>query len=406
MSDVQAESTSPVLKAPATQPAWLVLADGTAFRGIAFGARATAEGEVVFNTSMTGYPELLTDPSYRRQILTLTYPEIGNYGVCRRDVESDRLQPAALVVRALSPVVSNWRSEVDLSTWLQHAGIPGIAGIDTRALVRRLREGGTVMGIVSTEPTADLRSLRERARALPGMAGCELISQVTCERPTPFAEGLVDDSGSPIAPLSPPLRHVVAYDFGIKRNMARLLVHHGCKVTIVPASTTAEQVRALQPDGVLLSNGPGDPSTVPHVVEAVRALLGRIPIFGICMGHQILGQALGASTYKTSFGHRGGNQPVIIEASEDDPKLHGRVLITSQNHGFAVKPGELQSAKPSERNLSDDTNEGIDARERWAFSVQYHPEAAPGPHDADIHFQRFIRMMDAFKASTTTRASA
>lgn len=383
-----------VSRAPAQRNAWLVLADGTAFQGTGFGAATSIEGEVVFNTSMTGYPELLTDPSYRRQILTLTYPEIGNYGVTRRDFESDRVQAAGLVVRALSPVVSSWRSDLDLSAFLQEAGIPGIAGIDTRALVRRLRDGGTVMGVLSNEPNADVAVLRARARGLPGMAGCELISQVTCAAPTPFTEGMVDDAGAPLAPLAPPRHHVVAYDFGIKKNMARLLVHHGCTVTLVPASTTAAQVRALKPDGVLLSNGPGDPSTVPHVVQAVRELLGQVPVFGICMGHQILGQALGASTFKTAFGHRGGNQPVIL----DDGPQRGRVLITSQNHGFCVKHGELENAAASERNLSDETNEGIDCPAQGAFSVQYHPEAAPGPHDAGIHFERFMHMMDAHRA--------
>ena len=378
--------------------AWLVLADGTAFSGTGFGARATVEGEVVFNTSMTGYPELLTDPSYRRQILTLTYPEIGNYGVCRRDAESERVQPAALVVRALSPVVSNWRSDVDLSSYLRDAGVPGIAGLDTRALVRRLREGGTVMGVVSTDDSADLRALRERAAALPGMAGCELISQVTCKAPWEFKDGVLDDAGHPL-PRPAPTRHVVAYDFGIKHNMARMLVQRGCRVTLVPADTTADAVLALKPDGVLLSNGPGDPSTVPHVVAAVGALLGRVPIFGICMGHQILGQALGASTYKTPYGHRGGNQPVLLELGDPPRAPAGRVLITSQNHGFAVKPGELKVGRESEKNVSDGTNEGLDAREQHAFSVQYHPEAAPGPHDADVHFDRFIVMMDAFRAA-------
>jgi carbamoyl-phosphate synthase small subunit len=373
--------------------AWLVLADGTAFRGVAFGATATVEGEVVFNTSMTGYPELLTDPSYRRQLLTLTYPEIGNYGVTHRDAESDRIQVAGLVVRRLSPIVSNWRSDVDLSAALKDAGVPGIEGIDTRALVRRLRDRGTTMGILSTDPAVDVRELRERVRALPGMAGCELISQVTTKAPYDFKEGFVDDEGKPI-PVDPKAIpfHVVAYDFGIKKNMARHLVQRGCKVTIVPADMTSEQVRALKPDGVLLSNGPGDPSTVPHIVQAVRELLGTVPIFGICMGHQILGQALGASTYKTPFGHRGGNQPVILEETR-------RVLITSQNHGFAVKPEELQLSKASERNLSDETNEGIEAPDKWAFAVQYHPEAAPGPHDASLHFDRFVEMMKAFKAT-------
>jgi carbamoyl-phosphate synthase small subunit len=375
-----------------TTTAWLVLEDGTAFSGVAFGASTTAEGEVVFNTSMSGYPELLTDPSYKRQLLTLTVPEVGNYGVCDRDFESEGIQAAGLVVRHLSERVSNWRSDRDLSSWMKDAGIPGIAGIDTRALVLKLREGGTKVGLVSTDGTP-LSELRARAKALPGMAGCELISVVTCKAPYEFTEGLVDDAGHPL--LAAPQRfHVVAFDFGMKKNMARLLVHKGCKVTVVPAATTAAEVKALRPDGVLLSNGPGDPSTVPHIVDAVRTLLGDTPIFGICMGHQLLGQALGSSTYKTPFGHRGGNQPVLTDAVVNKQGERSRVLITSQNHGFAVKPEHLPPpARANETNLSDGTNEGVDARERWAFSVQYHPEAAPGPHDAELHFDRFIEMM-------------
>jgi carbamoyl-phosphate synthase small subunit len=226
------------------------------------------------------------------------------------------------------------------------------------------------------------------------MAGCELISVVTCKKPYAFTEGLVDDAGHPV-PSAPERFHVVAYDFGMKKNMARLLVHRGCRVTVVPASTTADAVRALRPDGVLLSNGPGDPSTVPHVVDAVRSLLGEIPIFGICMGHQILGQALGSSTYKTPFGHRGGNQPVLTDAVVNKQGTRSRVLITSQNHGFAVRPEDLPPpARANETNLSDGTNEGVDAASRMAFSVQYHPEAAPGPHDAAIHFDRFLSMME------------
>ncbi|MDP2344612.1 MAG: glutamine-hydrolyzing carbamoyl-phosphate synthase small subunit [Deltaproteobacteria bacterium] len=372
--------------------AWLVLADGTAFSGTAFGGTTTTEGEVVFNTSMSGYPELLTDPSYRCQLLTLTVPEVGNYGVCNRDFESAGIQASGLIVRHLSTMVSNWRSDRDLSSWLASAGVPGIEGIDTRALVRRLREGGTKTGLLSTDGTP-VAELRKRAAAARGMEGRELISEVTCPAPYAFTEGLVDDAGVPIAGR-PPKHHVVAFDFGMKKNMARMLVHRGCKVTVVPASTTAEQVRALAPDGVLLSNGPGDPSTVPHVVDAVRALLGTVPVFGICMGHQILGQALGASTYKTAYGHRGGNQPVSTDVVAG---VASRVLITSQNHGFAVKPGGLAApARANETNLSDGTNEGLDAPEKWCFSVQYHPEAAPGPHDADIHFDRFMQMMDKF----------
>lgn len=383
-----------------TSTALLVLADGTAFRGTAFGARTTVEGEVVFNTSMSGYPELLTDPSYRRQILTLTVPEVGNYGVCERDGESERIQAAGLVVRNLSDVVSNWRSDVDLSTWLAGQGVPGIADIDTRALVRLLREGGTKVGLLSTDGTP-LDALRRRARELPGMAGCELISQVTCPAPYAFTEGLVDDAGAPLPP-APTKHHVVAFDFGMKKNMARLLVHKGCRVTVVPATTSAEAVFGLRPDGVLLSNGPGDPSTVPHIVKEIRDLVGQVPVFGICMGHQLLSQAFGGETYKTAYGHRGGNQPVMTDAVAG-----GRVLITSQNHGFAVREASLpESVKANEHNVSDGSNEGMDARSRYAFSVQYHPEAAPGPHDAELHFDRFIAMMDAFAASRSSSSPA
>ncbi|HEY1100189.1 MAG TPA: glutamine-hydrolyzing carbamoyl-phosphate synthase small subunit [Myxococcota bacterium] len=374
-------------------PAWLVLDDGTAFQGEAFGATTTIDGEVVFNTSMSGYPELLTDPSYRRQLLTLTVPEVGNYGVCDRDFESDRIQAAGLVVRRLSQVVSNWRSDRDLSSWMRSENVPGIAGIDTRALVRRLRDGGTRIGLLSTDGTP-LAELRARVKTLPGMAGCELISQVTTPARYEFTDGLLDDAGAPI-PSAPQRHHVVALDFGMKKNMARLLVHKGCKVTVVPSSTSANDIRALAPDGLLLTNGPGDPSTVPEVVAAVRDLVGTLPVFGICMGHQVLGQALGASTYKMPFGHRGGNQPVSTDVVDG---AAARVLITSQNHGFAVRPGELKDgARANETNLSDGTNEGLDNSARWAFSVQYHPEAAPGPHDAELHFDRFVAMMDRFK---------
>lgn len=372
-----------------SERALLVLADGTVFEGRPFGHRGEAPGEVVFNTSMTGYAELLTDPSYRRQIVTLTYPEIGNYGVCPRDAESGGIQVAGLVVRALTPVVSNWRAELDLDAWLKQAGVPGIAGIDTRALVRHIRDAGAMMGILSTEPDADERALYERARALPGMEGCALIDEVTCNKPYAFTEGLIDDAGRPIEPLAPPRLHVVAIDLGMKRTMGRLLVHHGCRVTVMPSQTTAEEVLAKEPDGVLLTNGPGDPATATGVVETVRGLLGKVPIFGICMGHQILSQALGASTFKTRFGHRGSNQPV---RGPD-----GRVLITSQNHGFAIDPKTLEGAELSHENLSDGTNEGISASEKLAFSVRYHPEAAPGPHDAMPHFATFVETMERFR---------
>lgn len=374
-----------------SQDAWLVLADGTAFSGWAFGFRGETSGEVVFNTSLTGYPELLTDPSYRRQIITLTNPEIGNYGVALVDSESGGIQAAGLVVRNLSPIVSNWRSDVDLDRWLQDAKVPGIRGIDTRALVRHIRDQGAMMGILSTTGDADPVELAARARALPGMAGCALIDDVTCAAPYVFAEGLVDASGHAIPPLRAAQFHVVAVDLGMKRNMGRLLVHHGCRVTVVPAHTSAEEIMALSPDGVFFSNGPGDPSTATHAIASLQALLGHIPVFGICMGHQVLGQALGAHTYKTPFGHRGGNQPV--------KGPDGRILITSQNHGFAVAPDALDAmSEASHENLSDGTNEGVCSEARWAFGVQYHPEAAPGPHDAVVHFQEFVDLMERFQA--------
>lgn len=367
-------------------PAHLILADGLVFTGTSFGAETEMEGEVVFNTSMTGYPELLTDPSYHRQILVLTYPEIGNYGVSLSDVESTKIQAAGLVVRALSSA-SNWRSNVELPNWLASAGVPGIFGIDTRALVRHLRDAGSMMGLIHTGYNPDIKSLVERAAALPGMGGANLTPDITCKSVYTYTEGLLDDDGEPLSPLRPPERHVVVVDLGIKLSILRLLVHHGCRVSIVPSHTSYQDIIDLKPDGVFLSNGPGDPSTQVELVDTVRALLGKVPIFGICMGHQILAQALGATTYKTTFGHRGGNQPVINE--------DGRVWITSQNHGFAVDAaGLLPPGRATGTNVSDRTNEGVDVDEARAFSVQYHPEAAPGPHDARGCFEKFYLVME------------
>lgn len=386
----------------ASDAAWLVLADGTTFSGRAFGYRGISDGEVVFNTAMSGYPELLTDPSYRRQILSLTVSEVGNYGVAPQDFESTHIQAAGLVVRSLSPVVSNWRSERSLDAWLKAEKIPAIFGVDTRALVLHLRSRGSMMGIIASGDEAislGLDVLRTRAQQLAGMQGCNLVDVVSCKEPYVWTEGLSHDDGTMRAPLAAPTFHVVVFDFGVKRNMLRLLVHHGCRVTVVPAHTTAEQVKAINPDGILLSNGPGDPATAGAIVAQVKELLGTLPVFGICMGHQILSQALGRSTYKTLFGHRGGNQPVLTSS--------GTVSITSQNHGFAVDDQISQThdanttiLQPNalETNLSDGTNEGLFWESHNAFSVQYHPEAAPGPRDAAPHFAHFVDMMRRHRA--------
>ncbi len=363
-------------------PALLALADGRTFRGRAFGARGTASGEVVFNTSMTGYQEILTDPSYRGQIVVMTCPEIGNVGVNPDDLESDRIQVAGFVVRSLSPVVSSWRAEGTLDAWLAEAGIVGIEGVDTRALTRHIRTDGAAPGVLAS-PIAkgDEESVIAAAKDVQPMDGQDLVREVTC------AASYTWDSPAwrEAAPGGGP--YVVAYDFGIKRNILRRLVSLGCTVKVVPATTTAAEVMALAPDGIFLSNGPGDPAAVNYAIDAVQELLGQRPMFGICLGHQILSLALGATTYKLKFGHRGGNQPVRDEAS-------GRVEITSQNHGFAVDAESLEALEPpvdlTHINLSDGTCEGLACPERKAFSVQYHPEASPGPHDAWPHFERFM----------------
>ncbi len=376
------------------EPARLLLEDGTVFEGYAFGARGATGGEVVFNTSMTGYQEILTDPSYCRQIVTMTYPHIGNYGVCANDLESGRVQVAGFIVRDPCPRASNWRSEGDLEPWLVENGVVGLCGIDTRALVRRIRVQGAMRGaILSGEaPRSDLET---RLLAEPSMEGRDLVAEVTCEAPYAWTDGthrLEGEGpllGAPARPSTP--YRVVAYDFGVKRNILRLLVDHGCDVTVVPASTTADEALALDPDGVFLSNGPGDPAAVGYAVDTVRSLVGKRPVFGICLGHQIASQALGARTYKLKFGHRGANQPVKDLAT-------GRVEITSQNHGFAVDAENLgEGAEVSHVNLNDGTVEGLVHRGQPLFTVQYHPEASPGPHDASYLFERFTQLMDAHR---------
>jgi carbamoyl-phosphate synthase small subunit len=379
----------------------LALADGTIFHGTAFGARVTSVGEVCFNTSMTGYQEILTDPSYRGQIVTMTYPQIGNYGVNTVDVESWRPHAAGLVVRELSPVVSNWRADQDLASYLAENGIPGITGIDTRALVRKLRVQGAMPGTLSTEDITDAEAVA-RARAWGSMEGRDYVSEVT--HPAPFAWD-ADDSLSPAFrlvqgsvphpfpraaryPLPAADIPIVAYDFGIKYNILRRLRQKGFRVQVVPAHTKAADVLAYKPAGIFLSNGPGDPAALGGIVREVTSLVDSgIPMFGICLGHQILGQALGGKTFKLKFGHRGGNQPVKDLES-------GRVEITSQNHGFAVDPASLPSNVAVNRiNLNDQTVEGLRHRSKPVFCVQYHPEASPGPHDSTPLFDEFRELI-------------
>ncbi len=379
-----------------TRIAKLALKDGTVYTGRAFGAEGETYGEVVFNTSMTGYQEILTDPSYNGQIVTMTYPHIGNYGINREDVESRKIWLRGFVVRELCRYPSNHRSELSLEDYLAQHGIIGIEGVDTRSLVRRIRIHGAMTGVLSTVDLDD-QSLVEKARRSPDIVGLDLVRDVVPERQqrwdeglsplirnqwTPGYEQLTQDEPPPDGP------HVVAIDFGMKWNIARHLRQVGCRVTVVPGTATAEDVLALKPDGVFLSNGPGDPEPVRYAVETIRRLLGKVPIFGICLGHQLLGLACGAKTFKLKFGHRGANQPVLNYQTN-------RVEITSQNHGFALDADSLPSSlEVTHINLNDHTIEGIRHRELPAFSVQYHPEASAGPHDAHYLFGVFRRMLD------------
>jgi carbamoyl-phosphate synthase small subunit len=374
---------------PQDDRATLALEDGRIFRGRPAGALTRRGGEVVFNTSLTGYQEVFTDPSYAGQMVCLTYPHIGNVGANLDDEESARPYIEGLVVREFSSLASNWRSAETAQQYLERHNVPVIWDIDTRALVRHIRQVGALRGIIATDGTPPER-LVEEARALPSMAGLELAGRVTCERPYPWREGSIDlaRSGAPPLAEGEAQFRVVAYDFGIKRNIVRLLVDHGCDVTVVPAGTSAEDVLGMKPDGVFLSNGPGDPEPVTYAVEAIRKLTGRVPIFGICLGHQLCGLALGGRTFKLKFGHHGSNHPV-------KDLLTGKVEITAQNHGFAVDPESFASSEVeiTHVNLNDCTNEGIRHRSLPLFSVQYHPEASPGPHDARYLFGRFVGMM-------------
>jgi carbamoyl-phosphate synthase small subunit len=363
--------------------AWLVLADGTVFEGVPYGARGATTGEVVFTTTMTGYQEVLTDPSYCGQIVTMTAPQIGNVGVNREDTEAvgDAPRVAGFVVRDASPIASSWRAEETLDAYLARYGVVGISGVDTRKLTRHLRDHGSQNGAIGVEsPEALLR----RARAAPDMNGLDLVQRVTPKERYGWTEGRGVWATSP--PRAPEY-NVVVFDYGIKRNILRCLVDSGCKLTVVPASTGAADVLALRPDGIFLSNGPGDPAAVAYAVETLKGLVGKTPIFGICLGHQLLALALGAKTYKLKFGHRGANQPVKDLAT-------GRVEITTQNHGFCVDLSTLPSGTSSTHvHLNDGTSEGLSIPSLRAFSVQYHPEAAAGPHDSLYMFDRFVESM-------------
>jgi carbamoyl-phosphate synthase small subunit len=375
--------------------ATLLLEDGTVIEGQAFGAETDAVFELVFNTSMTGYQEILTDPSYRGQGVMFTVSHIGNVGINLEDDESTKPQVSAAVIRSLSPIVSNWRSALSLSEWLRQAGVPGISGVDTRWLTRKLRDGGTQKAALSTKGTCATELLK-MAREWPGLEGRDMVKEVTCEETYHWQ----DDAGSKWVAendnsvldnrVSNNQYRIVAYDFGIKENILRHLSSYGAKVTVVPADTTADEVLALRPDGVFLSNGPGDPAGLPYAVEAVSGLIeSGVPIFGICLGHQLIGRALGADTHKLKFGHHGGNHPVQKLSS-------GEVLITAQNHNYCVTEGDLNedNVEITYKSLNDGSLEGLRMKNRPVFSVQFHPEAAPGPHDAHDIFGEFFSMMN------------
>ena len=373
-------------------PAVLALEDGTVFEGSSFGAPVERTGEVVFNTAITGYQEVFTDPSYSGQIVVLTYPQVGNYGSNDGDNESAKPHIEGLVVREFSPLSSNWRADETAQQFLTNSGVPVISEIDTRRLVRHLRSRGVMRGVLwaGSTPRPDSQTLVERARNSPSMAGLDLATRVSTPQSYDWNHGIVRASPSDREGADAGIRHhVVAYDFGIKRNILRRLVHSGCRVTVVPAGTTADDVLGLKPDGVFLSNGPGDPEPLDYQAQQIRKLVGKTPIFGICLGHQILGLALGGKTYKLKFGHRGANHPVLNQ-------ITNKVEITSHNHGFAVDADSLNlnELEITHMNLNDETLEGFRHRSHPVFCVQYHPEAAPGPHDSHYLFDDFVKLMD------------
>ncbi len=369
-------------------PAVLALADGTIFRGQSIGAKGNSTGEVVFNTALTGYQEILTDPSYARQLVTLTCPHIGNTGTTPEDLESSQVYPAGLIIRDLANVASSWRANESLPEFLERGRVVAIADIDTRKLTRILREKGAQAGCIMTGEQVDQAAAVKAARKFPGLKGMDLAKVVTTKRGYQWNEGSLwpDSARAPIR--SPQRLHVVAYDFGIKRNILRLLADGGCRMTVVPAQTSAEDALALEPDGVFLSNGPGDPEPCEYAINATKKILATdVPVFGICLGHQILGLAAGARTVKMKFGHHGANHPVQDLES-------GRVFITSQNHGFSVDESSLPAeVRPTHRSLFDGSLQGIAFRERPAFGFQGHPEASPGPHDLKPLFERFNHLM-------------
>jgi len=379
----------------ASREAVLALADGRIFRGRAFGAIGETVGELVFNTAMTGYQEVLTDPSYKGQIVCMTYPEIGNVGINADDAESAGVHVEGFVVKDYRPRPSNWRSEMALGEYLEHAGVPGIEGIDTRALVRHIRTHGAQEAVISSV-TLDADALVARAKAAPGLVGRDLVKEVTCAEPYDWETGDWGLGTGYRRPSKEEMRDaplIVALDYGIKRNILHRLIASGFRVRVMPAAATAAEILAPNPDGVFLSNGPADPAALPYASEAVRGVLGRKPIFGICLGHQILGLALGGRTYKLGFGHHGANHPVMDLRTR-------KVEITSQNHGFAVDADSLKGrAELSHLNLNDKTVEGLRGVGVPFFSVQYHPEASPGPHDAGYLFARFRRLVEEFPRS-------
>jgi len=367
----------------------LALADGKVFEGEHFGAENEVEAEIVFNTSMSGYQEIITDPSYCGQMVVMTYPLIGNYGINPEDFESDRPYLSGFIIKELSRVQSNWRSRGNLEDFLKKNNVFGIQGIDTRALTRRIRDKGAQQAVLSIN-TTDTQKLVEKARNSPGLIGRDLVKEVSCRKAYEWneSEWVIQKGQTKLETTKDRPHRVLVYDFGVKRNILRKLTRAGCKVKVIPATTSADEALTTNPDGIFLSNGPGDPAAVPYAIENVKALLGRVPIFGICLGHQILSLALNGSTYKLRFGHHGGNQPVLDASS-------GKVEITSQNHGFAVKENSLmKDVDITHVNLNDNTVEGIKHKTFPIFSVQYHPEASPGPHDSDYLFNKFVSLME------------